>query len=550
MPPSRALPKRPWQDIAKEAQEHRDSTISQLSPPAPKAPSDHPKNVVSIPETLLDENEIRITNLPPEALLEALLAGHLSAVEVTTAYLRRAAIAQGLTNCLTELLPSLALSRAQELDKYFSTHQKPIGPLHGLPISVKEHIGFKGLRCTTGYVSHWDNISKEDAHVLQTLSTAGAVFHCRTTVPQTMMHLETDSNLYGVTVNPYNPNLTSGGSSGGEGALVALGGSCLGIGSDVGGSIRNPAANCGIYGFKPTAFRIPTDGWGYMMAGADTVESVLGPLSTSLAGLTLFMRTIISTSPWLTEPALIPLPWRPVSINPTPSSPLRIGILSHDAVVRPHPPISRALSLLTSRLRSLGPAVQLSPFPPYLHDEAWAILSSLYFTDGGAADAEAIAASGEPWRPLSTHIIKDNSCVKKLSVGELTYWLEEREAYRKEYAAHWNKLGVDVVLCPAGPGVAPRHNSARYWGYTSQWNLLDYPGVVVPVCRVEKGEDWVGEEELSGLDKENRELWDAEEFEGMPVALQLVGRRFEDEKVLAIAEWIQKKVGLPIEGFR
>ncbi|KAH7074521.1 amidase signature domain-containing protein [Paraphoma chrysanthemicola] len=541
MSPLQQLTHRPWQDIAKEAQHHRDKSIARLDHAVPPVPSTLPKAVMTIPEQLLDEPTLAISSLLPQDLVASLANGRLSATDVSTAFLQRAALAQGLTNCLTELLYEQALQRAKELDEYFEKYKRPVGPLHGLPISVKEHIGFEGLRCTTGYVSHWDVISKENAHIVQVLHEAGAVFHCRTTVPQTMMHLETDSNLYGVTVNPYNRNLTSGGSSGGEGALIALRGSCLGIGSDVGGSIRSPAANCGVYGLKPTAFRLPTDGWGYMMAGADSVETVLGPLSTSLYGLKMFMKVIIDAEPWLTEPALIPMPWRTYAVPE--DRPLRIGVLWHDGIVRPHPPITRALTILTDKLKSLD--IEVVEFPQHLHDEAWAILSSLYYPDGGEADAEDIAKSGEPWLPLSEWIIKDNPCVKKLSVGELAYWYEEREAYRKEYALHWNKYGVDALLCPVGPSVAPKHNTAKYWSYTSQWNLLDYPGVVFPVCKVDKEVDkWDHDgKALSGLDEDNRKLWDPEEFHGAPVGLQLVGRRFDDERVLGILEHIQDEIG-------
>lgn len=540
-------PKGAWAKIAEEAQGHRDDTIAALSTPPPKVPSNLPKNIIHVSDQVLDGSTLSITNVPPEELLLLLSTGQLSAMEVTTAYLQRAAFSQGLSNCLTELLPSLALKRAKKLDVYFQEHKRPIGPLHGLPVSLKEHIGLQGLRCTTGYISHWNTIAKEDAHIVQVLRDAGAVFHCRTTIPQTMMHLETDSNLYGVTTNPYNSSLTSGGSSGGEGALVALRGSCLGIGSDVGGSIRSPAANCGVYGMKPTAFRIPTDGWGYMMAGADTVETVLGPLSTSLPGLKIFMKTIIDAEPWLEEPALIPMPWRTYTL-PT-ERPLRIGVLWHDGVVRPHPPITRAMTLVAEKLKEQN--IRVIDFAPHMHDEAWAILSSLYYPDGGKADSDDIASSGEPWRPLSKWIIKDNPCVKKLSLGKLAYWLEEREAYRKEYALNWKKHGIDALLCPVGPGVAPKHNTAKYWSYTSQWNLLDYPSLVFPVCKVDKNQDkWSeGEQSLSGLDKENKNLWDPEEFHGMPVGLQLVGRRFEDEKIVGILEHIIDKVGLPFEAF-
>lgn len=99
----------------------------------------------------------------------------------------------------------------------------------------------EGLSMNSGYVAWWDKnspghkLAKENAHILDILWHAGAVFIARTTEPQSMMHLETDSNLYGVTVNPYNRNLSAGGSSGGEGALIGMRGSCLGIGTDVGG---------------------------------------------------------------------------------------------------------------------------------------------------------------------------------------------------------------------------------------------------------------------------------------------------------------------------
>ena len=135
-------------------------------------------------------------------------------------------------------MPERALACADALDLFYSENKRPIGALHGLPVSVKEMLGMKGLRQTAGYCDWWEQnkIASEDAHVLKILTDAGAIFYARTTEPQTMMSLECHSNLYGRTVNPYKPNLSSGGSSGGEGALIGLRGSCLGIGTDVGGT--------------------------------------------------------------------------------------------------------------------------------------------------------------------------------------------------------------------------------------------------------------------------------------------------------------------------
>jgi Asp-tRNA(Asn)/Glu-tRNA(Gln) amidotransferase A subunit family amidase len=255
------------------------------------------------------------------------------------------------------------------------------------------------------------------------------------------------------------------------------------------------------------------------MPGADPIASVIGPLSSTLTGLKLFMQTILSAKPWLSEPALIPLPWNS-SLHISPSQPLKIGVLWHDNVVKPHPPITRALQTLVSKLATV-PNISIIDWKPYLHDEAWAIIASLYFSDGGAEDAAVLAESGEPWRPLTSWILRDNPCVKKLSMQKLSYWQEEREAYRKEYAAAWNETAagrdeethellraMDVILCPVGPGIAPRHNTAKYWAYTSQWNLLDYPAVAFPVCKANRAIDGVekGYTPLSDVDLENWKL--------------------------------------------
>jgi amidase len=302
------------------------------------------------------------------------------------------------------------------------------------------------------------------------------------------------------------------------------------------------------------------------MAGADPIPGVIGPMSTSLEGIKLFMRTIIEAEPWLHEPAVIPITWNS-TLEIRDDHPLKIAIMWNDGVVTPHPPITRALKETVSRLIAI-PNVAVVDWKPYLHDEAWAIISSLYFTDGGAEDAATIAQSGEPWRPLTKWMIKENPCVKKLSPQKLYYWQEEREAYRKEHAKVWNDTAigrdesgrlkgmVDVILCPVGPGVAPVHNTAKYWGYTSQWNLLDYPAVVFPVSKVDKVMD-IPMKDFKAMTKVDKDNWklcellfrtkvlpqligidDANEFDGLPISLQLVGRRFEDEKVLAILDYI------------
>ena len=425
------------------------------------------------------------------------------------------------TNCITELLPERALSRAKFLDEYYADHKKPIGPLHGLPISVKEHIGMKDLGLNAGFISWYDHVAEEDAYILQILWNAGCVFYARTTQPQTLMHLETSSNLYGVTLNPFNRSLTAGGSSGGEGALVGIRGSCLGIGTDIGGSIRSPAGNCGVYGLRPTSFRLPTDGWSATMAGAEHIIPVIGPLSTSLEGIKIFMRTIIEVKPWLREPSLLPFEWNPVEPKSfiANGKKLKIGVLWSDDVVKPHPPVIRALKEVVGKLKEVE-SIDLVDWKPYKHDEAWEIIASLYFADGAKEESDAIDASGEPWRPLSKSIIKENKYVKYHTIEDVWSWQIKRELYKKAYAKVWNdtatsKSGtgepegmVDVILCPVGPGVAPLLDTAKYWGYTSQWNLLDYPALVFPVSKVDYKVDLIeqGYESLNEKDEFNYKL--------------------------------------------
>lgn len=521
-----------WQNIAAEARQYRDASIAKVQPAVPKVPEQLPLNVTGIPKTLLAADEVKITESLPEEILARIAKRKLSSEEVARAFLRRASLAQSLTNCITELLPERAIARARQLDEHLSKHGTTVGPLHGLPISVKEHIGFKDLGLNTGFVSWWDRRGKEDALVLRILGKAGAVFFARTAEPQALMHLETSNNLYGVTVNPFNRNLTSGGSSGGEGALLGIRGSCLGLGTDIGGSIRSPAANCGVYGFKPSTHRIPLKGLVSTKRGCEQILSVQGPLSTSLGGIKLFLQTVIASEPWHEEPSLVPLRWRD-DLSYFPDGKVKVAIMWHDDVVRPHPPVRRALHSSAKKIGGLF-GVELVDWKPYKHAEAWEIISSLYFCDGGAEEIDAIEASGEPQRPLTRFIIEENPFVKYRSIEEIWKLTSRRDGYRAEYAKLWNDTDVDVILCPVGPGVAPPLDHARYWAYTSQWNLLDYPALVFPVSRVDPEIDKpdVDSQPLGEKDLENHKLYqDPLLYASAPVSLQLVGRRYEEEKV-------------------
>jgi amidase len=161
---------------------------------------------------------------------------------VTTAFCKAAAIAHQLTNCLTEIYFLQALERAKELDATYKATGKPVGALFGLPISLKDQFQIKGTECNMGIASWLGDISEENSVLVDILLNAGAVLHCRTNISQALMFAESDNYVYGRTTNPYNRGLSCGGSSGGEGATVAMYGSVIGVGTDLGGSVRIPAA--------------------------------------------------------------------------------------------------------------------------------------------------------------------------------------------------------------------------------------------------------------------------------------------------------------------
>jgi len=363
------------------------------------------------------------------------------------------------------------------------------------------------------------------------LRSLGAVFYVKTNQPQSIMTLECHS-FYGRTVNPYNSNLSSGGSSGGEGALVAMKGSCMGVGSDIGGSIRCPSAHCGIYGMRPTSLTHPLAGYLGYMHGQDGVEPSTGPMCASARDITTFIKAVIGTRPYLDDPSLIPLSFTiPVDIG---ARPLRVGIMMHDDVVMPHPPTLRALKAAKHKLEA-APGIELVDYVPYKHDEGVGLAHELYFQDGGKRVHEVLDSTGEPILPLTEWVIESDK-VKDHDAQGIWKLFHDRNAYRQRYSSHWNASNVDVLLCPAFPGVAARHDTSKYWGYTAIWNILDYPGIVFPSgLHADPALDPVESRynPMSPSDAYNHALYDPVIFAGAPISYQLVAKKYNDGILLA-----------------
>lgn len=144
-------------------------------------------DVSTFADQVLGPRDLEITGLTATALVARMAAGTLTAVETVTAFLRRAHLGQQLLNFATEFLVDAALARAAELDAHFAATGRLVGLLHGVPVSVKEHVGIRGLTCNASYAALVDNVATEDALLLRLLANAGAVFHVRTNTPQSLM---------------------------------------------------------------------------------------------------------------------------------------------------------------------------------------------------------------------------------------------------------------------------------------------------------------------------------------------------------------------------
>lgn len=215
---------------------------------------------------------------------------------------------------------------------------------------------------------------------MSTLREAGAIVFVKTTMPVTGMAIETVSNLFGRTTCGFNRDLTAGGSSGGEGALVGMRGSPVGLGTDVAGSTRIPCAFNSLYGIRPSTRRLSYDGIISSRPGARGIGPAIGPMCHSVRDMELICRIATGAEPWMKDPQIIPMPWSP---RPKCPSKLSIGLLKFDGVVMPHPPILRALDEAAEKLRVAGHEV--IEFDAYEHQKAWDIAVSFIVEHGCAS---------------------------------------------------------------------------------------------------------------------------------------------------------------------
>lgn len=530
-----------------KAQERRKQQIEQI--PTEWRLSDIPspsesKNAVRIVEScgILSDLELKITALSTTAqtILSKLHTRQWSSVQVTTAFCKRAALLQQLTGCLTEILFQSALKRAQELDEILETTGKTVGPLHGLPISVKDNQDVAGVDTTVGWVGLIGKPAAEDTPGVAEFRRLGGVIYVKTNVPQSMMMSDSYNHVFGQSVNSLNRELISGGSSGGEAALIAGGGSIMGTGTDIGGSVRIPACLQGLYGMCPTVGRWPNRE--SVRSQKYMVPPVAGPLTRHLNSMEIHMRAFFESRPWERDPGILPIPWRQDEVENVAKRKLRIGYVIDDGVILPQPPIQRAVRELVQRLQRAGHDV--FEWNASSHKRGYDLWLRGVLADGGKKCADLCKLADEP-------LIEGMLVGKDKDLLDLPQRMELADEiwdYQREYMKMWADTKVDAVIMPIQQWVGMRPKtwvkSDMYVGYTSLMNLLNWTSLAIPATTVsldldQPDAEWKAHQARSFSDQFNHDSYDVDLFNEMPVGLQLMTGRFGEEKAIGIADVIQ-----------
>lgn len=494
--------------------------------------------------------------------LQALLAtGQTSTTEIVRALMARRQAVDPQIRAFVVQCDDTALARAQQCDaeRAAGTAQ---GVLHGLPITIKENIDVTGHDSTMGLRHRQGHPASSDAVTVQLVKQQGAVILGKTNVPQLLLAQESENIIWGITHNPWQLGRSPGGSSGGEAAAIASGQTPLGIGTDIGGSIRIPCHFCGIAGLKPTVDRWSNRGSQTGVAGQELVRAQMGPMARTVGDLALLMRAIDPLLVSQLDPAVPPLPFADPSTVSLQG--LRIGVYDHDGFLAPNAAIRRAVHEAKAALHAAGATVvDFVPPEPELMYVWLAGISS----DGGKTlqaalgadpvvrqlkDTMRIAQLPGLARSALTKIMAvkgDHKLAKLLgSLGEksvATFWqlTNQRTLLRRMEFDAWNAAQLDAVICPphALPAM-PLGTSGDLTlslSYAFRYVMLNFPAGIVPVTRVKNDET----ERRDPKDRLERRCAESElDATGMPVGVQVVARPWREDVALAVMQAIETGV--------
>ncbi len=483
----------------------------------------------------------------------------ISSVEIVESLLRRKEEIEPQINSLVHHFDEEALKRAKEADEKRSNKEE-LGELHGLPLTIKENIATKGTSQTMGIISRKKELAKRDSVIVEVAKEQGGIILGKSNIPLLLLSFECDNDIWGPCNNPWNLERVPGGSSGGEAAAIASGISPMGIGSDIGGSIRIPSAWCGIVGLKPTVGRWSSKGSAGAIRGQEFIRAQIGPMARTTEDLVLMMNALSGSRQSRLDPT-VPS-FKPISLVQNVKG-LRIGYYLDDGFFEPSQSIQRAVLEAKQYLEQAGAVLV-----PYRPSNSWEIMR-LYFqalsADGAQTLSEALGGQAVnvqlknlfrmaklpriAQKLLSKAMKKKGEARVALlleALGSKTvvdYWklTAKRTELQREEMDSWLDENIDVLIGPPSVTVAAKHKETGDWSmgayHTMRYNLLDLPAGVVPVSRVLPGED-------TPRDIHDRLDRKAAMFEkdsvGLPLNVQVIGKPWQEENVLRVMNKIEQ----------
>lgn len=505
-----------------------------------------------------------------KVLVENTISGIWKVETIVLVYCHKAAAAHSQLNCLTEIMFDSALKKAREMD----LNPVKVGKLFGVPISIKDNINVKGVASSAGLFSWKEEIISCNSAVVEHLESQGAIPFCKTNVPQTMMSFECRNPLWGKTENFHKIGYSPGGSSGGEAALIAAGGSILGIGSDIAGSLRIPAHFSGVCALKPSNHRIPSSGCRSFRPFPLIIQPVTGPIARNVDDLVLVLESCLGKEGVDNPPSQFHSPQEHENTRK-----MKFGVIRNIPYLNALPPCTRAVDTVVTNLQAAGYEVvtfdlpfELSKLASLMHrlisadaahfyrtilksepiDESVAPFLKLFSRSKLFLEVYKLIARSYPdSRPfdfLSALGLKN--AVDIIQIGE------EWASIRTMMDASWQKSGIDALLMPAFPCPASPHGAFPYISfsalYTYIWNIVDYVAGVVPVTRVDPrldmkdsptdDNDFNALKSTRLLEAELEYIYDPVKMCGLPVGIQIITPQYHESEAVKAMKIIEATV--------
>lgn len=505
-------------------------------------------------------NDLPLTQCGAAQLAGLIARGDVSAADALEQHIARLQQVQPKLHAMVAERFDAARAEARAADER-RQRGDPLPPLHGVPVTIKESIDVQGMASTFGITSRAGHRAEADEVHVARLRAAGAIPFAKTNVAQALLFYETENPVYGRTVNPWSADRTPGGSSGGEAALIASGASPLGLGTDIGGSVRIPAAFCGIVSFKPTSGRCDDLGRFSVPMGQRAVPSQVGALARHVEDVALALE-IINGGRQPPVPGQ-PLPdWRAVDLRG-----LRVALVSDDGTFAPAPAIVRAVREAGDMLRAAGATV--TAWTPPDTRRALDLLYGIFAADGMTLlkrrmDRDAplpqlktlVTLAGLPRGVVVAlrgllHSVGQRSLANGLEGfgfrDTAHYWelVEAQYDYREQFARAMDQSAggpFDAIVCPACPLPAFTHRASKDLATAGAsaclYNLIGYPAGIVPVTRVRAGEESARAASSDVIEKVARAV--EEGSAGLPVGVQVVARPWQEHIALAAMAAIER----------